>query len=395
MSIITNFTSNGLGCGRKFKFFTVCTVLSLSLCLSSNVVAAEAGTQDASAAKTNVVQKQNNTEQAADAELDHILQLLHEQKFDDAFAALTKLAESGHVGAQQILAQCYYKGAGLERDMDKAIFWFKKAAEQGSSEAEYKLACVFDQDKAGPRNPKEAMLWYERSAQKGNVAAQLMAGLHYMNGDGVERSPEKAAQYYTEAAEKGHPLAQFLLGDCYILGHGVAKNESKAIDYFTKAAENNYLNAQIKLGICYNTGLEKIKPDLEKAVYWLSRASEQGSPDAKFFLAINYQHGRGVKADGARALELYKEAADSNAPIAGRALRCVALCLYKGIGTEANATKAVAYLRKSADLGDKVAQSCLAYCLLNGLGVEKDTEEAEDWLKESGFDTPLNPAEAN
>ncbi|MGM9992821.1 MAG: tetratricopeptide repeat protein [Candidatus Bruticola sp.] len=395
MSIVNNFIYNGVGFVNKFKFFTVCTALAFSLCLPSDVFAAETVGSSSPAAQAKVTQSQNSTEHAVNDEFKQVVQLIHEGKFEEAISPLTKLAESGYADAQQLLAQCYYKGEGVECNMSKALFWLKKAAEQGRSDAEYKVGCIFDQDKVGPRNPKEAMLWYERSAKQGHVAAQLMAGLHYMNGDGVERSPETAVQYYVKAADKGHPFAQFLLGDCYVYGHGVTKDAVKAIGYYTKAAENGYIDAQIKLGIVYNTGLEDLQPDLEKAAYWLTKAAERGVPDAKFLLGVSYQHGRGVKADGSKALELYKEAAASGSPISGRALRCIALCLYKGVGTEANAAEAVTYLRQAADYDDKVAQSCLAYCLLNGIGVEKDAEEAADWLKESGFDKPLDPAKAN
>ena len=73
----------------------------------------------------------------------------------------------------------------------------------------------------------------------------------------------------------------------------------------------------------------------------------------------------------------------------------MALCFYKGVGTKADRAKAVELFRQAADHEDKIAQACLAYCLMNGIGKEKNEEEAADWLVESGFDKVLDPNQAN
>lgn len=50
-------------------------------------------------------------------------------------AVLRALAEHGNVDAQYDLAQKYYTGKGVEKDLHEAVKWYRKAAEQDLPEA--------------------------------------------------------------------------------------------------------------------------------------------------------------------------------------------------------------------------------------------------------------------
>ncbi len=54
-------------------------------------------------------------------------------------------------------------------------------------------------------------------------------------------------------------------------------------------------------------------------------------------------------------------------------------CYYEGIGVEKDATKAVYWFRKAAELGDGEAMEYLAKCYRDGTGVEKDITKAVEW----------------
>ena len=54
-----------------------------------------------------------------------------------------------------------------------------------------------------------------------------------------------------------------------------------------------------------------VDEDLEKAVYWLTQAAEQGDASAQFHLANAYDDGRGVEQDKQRAVYWFQVAADN------------------------------------------------------------------------------------
>ena len=79
---------------------------------------------------------------------------------------IIELANGDDLDAQEKLAICYYNGEGVERDYEKAAYWFALAAKQGS------------------------------------ITAQYYLGGCYQKGTGVEQSDEKAVQWLREAAEQ-------------------------------------------------------------------------------------------------------------------------------------------------------------------------------------------------
>ena len=56
-------------------------------------------------------------------------------------------AEQGDVTAQYNLGLMYYRGEGVLKNFQKAIYWFTKAAEQGSWHAQHGLGIVYSEGK--------------------------------------------------------------------------------------------------------------------------------------------------------------------------------------------------------------------------------------------------------
>jgi hypothetical protein len=143
-------------------------------------------------------------------------------------------------------------------------------------------------------------------------------------------------------AQSGDGLAQLNLGLAYAnaLG-GLPTDETQAVYWFSKAAEQGYAEAQYQLGEAYATGLGELSLDHTKALYWYREAAEQGYPKAQYAIGILYANGQGVPQNDA-------EAAD--------------------------------WFRKAAEQGDAVAQASLGVRYFQGVGVAKDETEAFFWL---------------
>lgn len=120
---------------------------------------------------------------------------------------------------------------------------------------------------------------------------------------------EKAKQLMIDAANKGYVPAQYMLSriygsDAYM--YGVKGNKNLEHQWLKKAAENGHIFAQTQLDIM----LERNNED--EAVLWLTKAAEQGCPQACIELSrIIYN----TKKDKKEPIEWLKIAAENGTPI--------------------------------------------------------------------------------
>lgn len=114
----------------------------------------------------------------------------------------------------------------------------------------------------------------------------------------------------------------------------------------------------------------------------IRRLATQGEAydEAQFFLANCYGTGAlGLQVDHERAYHLYLQAAKQNHAAASYR---VAVCNEIGAGTKKEPSRAAAFYRKAASLGDTPGMYKLGMILLHGhLGEQKNPREAIGWLK--------------
>jgi len=114
----------------------------------------------------------------------------------------------------------------------------------------------------------------------------------------------------------------------------------------------------------------------------IRRLATQGEPydEAQFFLANCYGTGAlGLQVDHERAYHLYLQAAKQNHAAASYR---VAVCNDIGAGTKKEPSRAAAFYRKAASLGDTPGMFKLGMVLLNAtLGEQHNPREAISWLK--------------
>lgn len=118
----------------------------------------------------------------------------------------------------------------------------------------------------------------------------------------------------------------------------------------------------------------------EHAIYKkeLFRKAEEGDPEAMFELGKIYLIGRGdIVKDHSKALEWLKKSAE-----AGYSYAMLELAhIYKrGNAIPENETKAIEWLRKSAEAGNGIAMCILAAIYLEGEIIAKDETQAKKWM---------------
>lgn len=133
------------------------------------------------------------------------------------------------------------------------------------------------------------------------------------------------------------------------------------------------------LGLAYiRLNPEDTRFDPEQAVSFLERAVERGSPEAQMELAKLYEQGIGVEIDEARALELYRAAADQGF---ADAINDLGFLHYQGgLGLRPNPDKALELFERAADLRHPEAQFNFAALIDDGLIPDKGPKDAASYL---------------
>lgn len=290
---------------------------------------------------------------------------------DKALYWSKKSAKSREPQGQYRLGISYDFGDGVEQNYANAVECYEKSAEQGYHGAQYNLAVSYDLGEGVEQNYEAAVDWCRKAAEQGAADAQYSLGLYYDLGEGVEQNYETAVYWYQKAANQGEPDAQYALAVSYDFGEGVEKDQEKAVFWYQKAAKQGDTLAQYNLALCYQNA-EGVEQSYEQAFYWYQKAAEQGYLKAQITLASLYDSGEGLKFDRDKAMYWCEKAAqqgDMNAQYL--------LGIY--IWQRADLKTAILWLRKAAEQGHSDAQKSLGNCYYYGWNVEQSYEQAAYW----------------
>lgn len=111
-------------------------------------------------------------------------------------------------------------------------------------------------------------------------------------------------------------------------------------------------------------------------------AAEIGNDNAYHFLGMSYYTGSGTAQDYSRAVEWLSKAVELHPDDSGNCAM-LANCLFHGLGTEKNPTKAFELVQKPAAENNALAQLLLGEMFETGEGTDQDVEKALMWYQRS------------
>ena len=86
------------------------------------------------------------------------------QQYEKCFEGHLALAEQGYPLAECQIGYFYYDGLGVEKDLEKAVYWTRRAADHGDRDGQCNLAW-FHEDAIGvERDMEQANFWYRKAA---------------------------------------------------------------------------------------------------------------------------------------------------------------------------------------------------------------------------------------
>ena len=98
--------------------------------------------------------------------------MIEEKKYSNAYVIFRQL--SLYPLGQNGLGVCYAYGFFVEKDMEKAAYWFLKAARKGLSIAQFNIGNCYFHGLGVVQNRKLAYFWYERADRQGLLIAKDM-----------------------------------------------------------------------------------------------------------------------------------------------------------------------------------------------------------------------------
>ena len=152
-----------------------------------------------------------------------------------------------------------------------------------------------------------------------------------------------------------------------------AAEKSAAVELFGQAACGRNVQAKLNLAVCFLNG-EGVTHDDAAAFRLLHDAGDAGNCDAQCLLTALYHHGIGTAADAERALEWSVKAAESGSAVAMYNVGCNLSSVFPRC-RRLDKTAAGQWFRRSAEAGFASAMCSLGRCLFAGNGVAKDRDE--------------------
>ncbi|CAB4415373.1 unnamed protein product [Rhizophagus irregularis] len=212
----------------------------------------------------------------------------------ETFKRYEKSAKQDDSDAQNYLGYFYENDLGVQKDLEKAFYWYQRSAENGNKLAHYNLISYY----LNGRNIDEKLVKQE------NDKMQYILGYFYE----IKKDSEKSFYWYLKSAENGNKFAQYNLGLYYQNGWGIEKDEIKAFIWYEKSAKQDNSDAQNYLGFLYKNGIN-IQKDLEKSFFWYQKSAINGNKIAQYNLGNFYRYGWGIEKDEIEAQKWYKKLA--------------------------------------------------------------------------------------
>ena len=249
--------------------------------------------------------------------------------------------------------------ANLQTSQMKAYEWMRKAAQHGSPSAPFFLS----QTMMPGETEEDCLNHLKTSVARHNVMALYMYGLVNLRGndfyEGVQNNPAEAKRLLQMAAMLGAPEAAVQLAVFYSTGELPGAEPKRIYHLFEYAAQCGMPSGMAGLGMCKVLGAG-CPADVEKGLKLMHDARDKGDLWVNKALASIYFNGcAGVKPDMRKALDYLTE----DAAQAGSYSYAIAagLAAVGNAGTPADASTAEFYLNTAVSDPEIAEVSRLTY----------------------------------
>lgn len=277
--------------------------------------------------------------------------------------------------------------AYLEYDMEYAEYIFNILAEKNVTRAMYFLGELYAHGYGNiEKNIEKSFYWRRRGYENKDVLCYLNYAFCINNNEERAIIFNDIFEGVLELANKEDIFAQNEVADMYYYGYGTDKDLDKYIYWLNKASNNGNSRSIKKLADCYYNGIGVNKD--EYAAYDLyKKAAEIGEANAQNIVANYYYNGEFESQNYEEAIRLYKKSANQGHHWAQSNL---ANCYRDGKGVKQDYNEAFKLYLEAAQGDIDYAQYEVAYCYMNGLGTDASYVEGIKWYKKASNNGNVN-----
>ena len=147
-------------------------------------------------------------------------------------------AQLGYPPGLYMLAECFEKAIGVDKDLKKALDLYERSSEGGFAFAIFRLGRAYMDGALGVKDTERAIHLVERAYLEGEGMAAHQMGEWYESGEGLTKDLAIAAMWYERASEMGEMFSTLRLQMAYVLGNlGMPRDAAIASRYEARLRE--------------------------------------------------------------------------------------------------------------------------------------------------------------
>ena len=244
---------------------------------------------------------------------------------------------------------------------------------------------------------KESLRELVTRADKGEAKALYeLAKLHDTGYDTIPVDSLRSTALYLLAAQKSYAPAENFIGFRYYNGEILDKNIDSAIYWISRAADEGDITAASNLGYLLSQAPD-VQHDYDKALFFLTKAAEAKFPSALSQLGDMKRLGLGIPADTLAAAALYEQAAEAGVRDAQLKLLAMMGYRWKSLPMDSALALGIKYYRghapiagvdlieQAAEKGNPKALALLGDAYSKGRGVNYDHKKSIDYFHEAAL----------
>jgi uncharacterized protein len=227
----------------------------------------------------------------------------------------------------------------------------------------------------------------------GDLGGCAIAGVAYGLGQGVPRDLARARALEERACDGGSAEGCFTIGFASLYGMaGFERDTARAAQVLESTCAGGHSNACFQLGWNYEFG-RTVARDFARAALFYDQACENASTADDMmgchFLGSAYADGRGVAVDAARAAQLYERACRAGN---GHGCNNLGQLIQEGrVRGGRNPGRASLIYGRACKLGNPSGCNNLGMLYARGYGVEQDEDRAKQLFRQA-CEMALRPA---
>lgn len=220
-----------------------------------------------------------------------VVPIAHQYVFIDEKGIVASINDSLETKVHITAYEEFNKGhvAAQKNQYEQAVKHFLLSADKGYGAAMGNLGVLYASGAGVEKNLEKALAWMQKGAENNDLQSMLNLGLHYAQNQPQDFS--KAFQWFKKASNKNYAPAMGHLALLFATGQGTTQNSEEALKWLNKGIVMGDAHCMFNSGLLHFQGVPGFEKNGLIARQWFEKAERAGHPQAKAALIELSKHG--------------------------------------------------------------------------------------------------------